>query len=110
MNRIRFLKSIIREDRSMVNDVIDFFDQEMLLYELLGGTKSRCRHNVYISDYGSNFISFEILSSKRETDRLSSYLSTLDSTTVVEYEKPLELHYNVTSDRTLNIDIRSTTE
>ena len=36
MDRIKFMQSIIRNNRTMADDIVDFFDHEMLLYELIG--------------------------------------------------------------------------
>lgn len=101
MNRIEFVQSIIRKDRSMVEDVVDFFDHEMFLYELVGASKQ----TIYITDCTSKNISFQIDGNKQDIHRLTSYLSTVNR--VVEYDKPLEVQYKVISDKSITIDIGS---
>lgn len=102
MNRIEFMQSIIRtNDRSMKDDIVDFFDQEMFLYELIGSIK----HTASVIDYNPKNISFQIYSSKQNIRRLTSVLSSIDQ--VIEYDKPLGVDFTITSDKSINIHIRS---
>ena len=97
------MQSIIRNDRSMVEDIIDFFDHEMLLYEIIGASKHK---SVSVTDCTSKNISFQIDGSKRYITNLSLYLSTVNNK-VMEYDKPLEVQHKVISDKSLIINISS---
>ena len=99
MDRIEFMQSIVREDRSMKDDIIDFFDHEMLLYELVGSIKNTST----IIDYKPKKISFRIDGDKQDLVRLSSQLKFANK--VVEYDKPLGVDYSIISDRSLEISI-----
>ena len=102
MDRIQFMQSIVRtDDRSMKDDIIDFFDQEMLLYELVGSIK----HTASVIDYEPKKISFQIDCNKQDIRRLTSILSSIER--VVEYDKPLGVDFSITSDKSIKIHIRS---
>lgn len=103
MDRIEFMQSIIRtNDRSMKDDIIDFFDQEMLLYELIGSFK----HTVSVIDYNPKKISFQINGNKQDIHRLTTTLSSIDK--VIEYDKPLGVDFTITSNKSIDIHIIST--
>jgi hypothetical protein len=96
------MQSIIRtDDRSMKDDIIDFFDQEMLLYELVGSIN----HTASVIDYDPKKISFQIYGNKQDIRRLTSVLSSINR--VMEYDKPLGVDYSITSDKSINIYIKS---
>lgn len=99
MDRIQFMQSIVREDRSMKDDIVDFFDHEMLLYELVGSIKNTST----IIDYEPKKISFQIDGNKYDISRLSNQLAFVNK--VVEYDKPLGVDFSIISDRSLQIDI-----
>ena len=101
MDRIKFMQSIIRADRSLTDDIIDYFDHEMLLYELVG----YANNTITVTDCTSKNISFNIDGNKRDISTLNNYLRTYTSNPIVEYDKPLVVHYSVISDRSINITI-----
>jgi hypothetical protein len=83
----------------MTNDIIDFFDQEMLLYELVGSTNNTST----IIDYNPKKISFLIDGNRQDISRLSNQLAVINQ--VIEYDKPLGVDYSMISDRSLQINI-----
>ena len=102
MDRIQFMQSIIRDNRSMVDDIVDFFDHEMLLYELIGSANI----TIIVTDTATKNISFHIDGSKKDLESLDKNLSVYTNP-LVPYDKPLVVDHNVTSDKSINITISS---
>lgn len=100
MTRIEFMQSI-NHKTSLADDIVDHFDQMMLLYDLIGTTKSSI--NV-IGDNPGN-ISFEINGTKTDISNLQNNINYIGGEPVYEYERPLGLQYAITSDRSLNLTI-----
>ncbi len=101
MDRIKFMQTIIRNERSLENDIIDFFDHEMLLYELIGSANS----TITVTDTTSKNISFHIDSTKKDVSRLSNFLISYGNNPVVLYDKPLLVQHSVISDKSIDITI-----
>lgn len=101
MTRIQFIQSIDRtnSNRTVVDDVTDYFDHEMLLYDLIGSTNSK----ISIIENSSGRISFQIDSNKTVISNLNSLIGL--GQTVIEYERPLELHQSMISDKSINLTI-----
>ena len=100
--RLQFIQSIVR-DKSMVDEIVDFFDHEMLLYELIGNTNSK----VTIIESGPKNISFQIDGNKTNIKYLSNQLLSIQNQKVIEYEKPLGLEYSMISDKSINLTIKN---
>lgn len=100
MDRIGFMQSIIRKNRTMADDIVDFFDHEMLLYELIG----TANNTVTVTRTTAKNISFHIDGNKRDISYLDSYLSVCTSP-MVPYDRPLAVKHNVTSDKSIDITI-----
>lgn len=102
MNRIEFMQSIIRKsNRSMVDDLIDFFDHEMLLYELIGSAND----TVTVTRTTAKNISFHIDGDSSDISSLGNKLFSVCTTPLVPYDRPLAVKYNVTSDKSIDITI-----
>ena len=103
MDRIGFIQSIDRTPvtRSLTDDIVDYFDQEMLLYEIIGGTNLM----ISVTDCTTNNISFHIDGNKQDISFLSNRLALFVSSPVVEYDKPLVVQSSVISDKSIEINI-----
>ena len=102
MNRIEFMQSIIRKsNRTMVDDIVDFFDHEMLLYELIGSANS----TVTVTRTTAKNISFHIDGNKNDITYLDTHLFSVCANPLVPYDRPLAVKYNVTSDKSMDITI-----
>lgn len=99
MTRIEFMQSI-NHKTSLVEDLVNYFDHMMLLYDLIGATNSKI--NV-IGDNPGN-ISFEINGNKTDINNLQYTINSMGGP-VYEYGRPLGLQYSITSDRSMNLTI-----
>lgn len=100
MDRIGFMQSIIRDNRTMADDIIDFFDHEMLLYELIGTANS----TVTVTRTTAKNISFHIDGNMKDISDIDNNLSVC-SNPLVPYDRPLAVNHNVTSDKSIEITI-----
>jgi len=101
MDRIRFMQSIIRNDRSMKDDIVDFFDHEMFLYELVGSINN----TTTVIGHNPKKISFQIDASEDDIYDITNRISNVNK--VVEYGIPLGLSYSIISDKSIQIDIKT---
>ena len=85
----------------MVDDLIDFFDHEMLLYELIGSANN----TVTVTRTTAKNISFHIDADKNDISYLDNHLFSVCATPLVQYDRPLAVKYNVTSDKSIDITI-----
>ncbi len=100
MDRIGFMQSIIRKNRTMADDIVDFFDHEMLLYELIG----TANNTVTVTRTTAKNISFHIDGNEKDISYLHDYLSVYEST-MVSYDRTLAVKHNVTSNKLIDITI-----
>lgn len=103
MDRIGFIQSIDRTPvtRSLAEDIIDYFDQEMLLYEIIGEANLM----ISVTDCTTNNISFHIDGNKQDIGFITNRLALFISSPVVEYDKPLVVQGSVISDKSIQINI-----
>jgi len=101
MDRIRFMQSIIRNDRSMKDDIVDFFDHEMFLYEIVGSVNN----TTTVIEHKPKKISFQIDASEDDIYNITNRISNVNK--VVEYDIPLGVSYSIISNKSIQIDIKT---
>lgn len=98
MDRISFLHSINPGSLSLVNVVLNYLDQTMLLYNLVGENDS-----VSVIDNSTNYISYQI--KNKDQSYINNLASTVNNRQDILYRDPLTTKVNSVDEEGISISV-----